>query len=76
MWEYDLITGEENLVFNDIGLNIRTILYASDSYIIFKSTAEGYKNIEKYNPYTSIYSFDRNNGVLSELLYYGPADYD
>ena len=76
LWEYDLITGEENLVFNDIGLNIRTILYASDSYIIFKSTAEGYKNIEKYNPYTSIYSFDRNNGVLSELLYYGRADYD
>lgn len=76
LWEYDLITGEENLVFNDIGLNLRTIVYADDNYIIFASTAEGYKEVEAYNPYTCIYSYDRYNEILYKLLYYGPTDYD
>ncbi len=68
----DLKTQSESVVCDDIGYNILDLLYASDEYIIFRSTGSGYRTDIEFDSYAAIKVYERGSGELYQILYFGP----
>ena len=47
-------------------------MYASDDYIIFRSTGSGYRTDIEFDSYVAIMVYERDSGELYQILYYGP----